>query len=128
MRALIVVIILLFSFSLSAQSETARWKAKNISYAQKFAEEDSSHAADTGFFSVLQKGYRFLVSDYDGDNCPFVPSCSRFLVLSVKRAGILQGFLMFADRFTRDLNYFNRGNYPKMPNGKLYDPPEKHLL
>jgi len=118
--------ILTLAAFLFAQTETSHWKGKQISYEIPIKKNKLSQT--DGFFAALSKGYKFLISDYDGDNCPFQPSCSLFFVQSVKQTNIFQGFLMFADRFTRDLNYFNRGNYPKLKNGKLYDPPGKHVL
>lgn len=66
--------------------------------------------------------YWFLISDVDGDNCSFNPTCSSFFVQAVKKTNILQGTLMFADRFTRDLNLFKLGNYPRVQDGHFYDP------
>ena len=57
--------------------------------------------------------YWFFISDVDGDNCSFNPTCSAFFVQAVKETNILQGTLMFADRFTRDLNLFKLNHYPK---------------
>ena len=66
--------------------------------------------------------YWFFISDVDGDNCSFNPTCSSFFVLAVEKTNILQGTLMFADRFTRDLNLFKPGNYPHVQDGHFYDP------
>jgi putative component of membrane protein insertase Oxa1/YidC/SpoIIIJ protein YidD len=72
--------------------------------------------------------YWFFISDVDGDNCSFNPTCSSFFMLAVKRTNILQGTLMFADRFTRDLNLFKLGYYPRMPDGHFYDPVNLYTL
>jgi hypothetical protein len=35
---------------------------------------------------------------------------------------------MFFDRFTRDLNLFKKGNYPKTNSGRYYDPVNLYTL
>ena len=36
---------------------------------------------------------------------------------------------MFADRFTRDINFFDKAmNYPFLKRGKLFDPPQNYTL
>ena len=57
------------------------------------------------FVDRFTHAYWILISDVDGDNCPFSPSCSSFFVESVKETNIFQGTLMFADRLTRDTNF-----------------------
>ena len=121
-----IILFVALSINLFAQTETHRWKGKELSYQIPVRTEEPKQ--NNNFLSLLKSGYKFLISDYDGDNCPFTPSCSQFFVDAAKKTNILQGFLMFADRFTRDLNYFNRKNYPKLKNGKLYDTPEKYIL
>jgi hypothetical protein len=72
--------------------------------------------------------YWFFISDVDGDNCSFNPTCSNFFVQAVKRTNILQGTLMFADRFTRDLNLFKLNQYPRVEDGHFYDPVSLYTL
>ncbi|MFZ0454481.1 MAG: membrane protein insertion efficiency factor YidD [Ignavibacteriaceae bacterium] len=72
--------------------------------------------------------YWFFVSDVDGDNCSFSPTCSSFFILAVKKSNILQGTLMFADRFTRDLNLFKLNHYPRVEDGHFYDPVSLYTL
>jgi putative component of membrane protein insertase Oxa1/YidC/SpoIIIJ protein YidD len=120
-------ITLFFTVSVFAQTETKHWMKKVSSYRINI-EGKSKSETEGGFLGALKKGYKFLISDYDGDNCPFTPSCSEFFSEAARKYGLVRGFLMFADRFTRDLNYFNRKNYPKMKNGKLFDPPEKYVM
>jgi putative component of membrane protein insertase Oxa1/YidC/SpoIIIJ protein YidD len=126
MKSLFLITIF-FTASVFAQTETKHWTKKEISYRINIENENET-ASGGGFFNTLKKGYKLLISDYDGDNCPFTPSCSEFFSEAANKYGAIRGFLMFADRFTRDLNYFNRKNYPRMKNGKLYDPPEKYVM
>ena len=72
--------------------------------------------------------YWFFISDVDGDNCSFSPTCSSFFILAVKKTNIVQGTLMFADRFTRDLNLFKLNRYPRVEDGHFYDPVSLYTL
>jgi hypothetical protein len=72
--------------------------------------------------------YWFFISDVDGDNCSFSPTCSSFFILAVKKTNIFQGTLMFADRFTRDLNLFKLNHYPRVRDGHFYDPVSLYTL
>ena len=99
------VFILVFCSVLFAQPDWHRWQAKDVSYEVSTL-QDKSHEVDNSGFSMLllsglKTGYYFLISDLDGDNCPFYPSCSAFFVESVRQTNIFQGPLMFSDRFTR---------------------------
>jgi len=121
------------SISVSGQVDWERWDAKEISYeipqiSGKSYEFDKS---DFSMFLIsgLKNTYYFLFSDLDGDNCPFTPSCSTFLVQSVKETNLLQGALMFADRFTRDLNMFKSiEHYHIHSSGRFYDPVTNYTL
>ncbi|RPI62311.1 MAG: membrane protein insertion efficiency factor YidD, partial [Ignavibacteriales bacterium] len=73
--------------------------------------------------------YWFFVSDVDGANCPFQPSCSSFLVQSIKETNVFQGVVMFFDRFTRDTNIFGRHeHYPRYGKNHFYDPVSLYTL
>ena len=86
-------------------------------------------ALTDNFVTSLTHAYWIFISDVDGDNCAFSPSCSSFFVESVKETNIFQGTLMFADRLTRDTNFFNRQlHYPYAANGRLYDIPSNYKL
>ena len=123
----------LFSIQLYAQQEFQKWEAKEISFelpAHLHRDYDID-TTNTGmkFLSVLRNAYYFFVSDLDGDNCPFNPSCSKFFIDGVKVTNIFQGVLMFADRFTRDMNVFKDGDHYRLGNnGKLIDPPYNYTL
>ena len=73
--------------------------------------------------------YWYFISDLDGDNCPFRPSCSAFFVEAAKETNFAQGVLMFFDRFTRDLNFYRRyEHYPHVTDGHYYDPVTLYTL
>ncbi len=116
-----------------AQTERSRWEAKS-SIFQLPQIEERDYSLDKSNFGMLtltavRNLYWFAFSDLDGDNCPFHPSCSAFFVQAVKQTNFVQGLLMFADRFTRDTNFFkSREQYKIDETGKLYDPVEKYTL
>jgi putative component of membrane protein insertase Oxa1/YidC/SpoIIIJ protein YidD len=128
----IIFIIIIISIPLFAQTETGHWTSQKPDYKiLQPAEKD--YSLDTSSFgnmalSGFQNTYYFLVSDLDGDNCPFTPTCSHFFVIAVKETNLLKGTLMFADRFTRDLNFIERDKYPRDKNGRLIDLPQKYEM
>jgi putative component of membrane protein insertase Oxa1/YidC/SpoIIIJ protein YidD len=133
---LIFVFISFFLFTSQSFSQTdwVKWGKAEVSYEIKKAEfpeetKEESGGIITSILSLTRKVYAFFISDVDGDNCPFYPSCSNFYVKSVKEEGIIKGTLMFADRFTRDLNFLkSASHYPRHISGRFYDPPENYTL
>jgi len=130
----LVFFVLLFSITAFCQTEQLKWQKADISYEKEnnFRHRDYSFQFnDAG--EVVKKSlamtYWFFISDVDGDNCPFRPSCSSFLIDAAKETNILQTSLMFFDRFTRDMNVFKRKNhYPRVKDGHYYDPPLNYTL
>ena len=130
MKSIITLILLLANINF-AQTDWKKWEKAEIDYSinkNSIVISQIDNENKTGL-SLLKDGYSFFISDVDGDNCPFYPTCSSFFVSSVSETNILQGTLMFADRFTRDSNLFKAHNhYPIYKSGKLFDPIENHLL
>ncbi|MBK7378355.1 MAG: membrane protein insertion efficiency factor YidD [Ignavibacteriales bacterium] len=134
MKLLLIYIFLLLQSFLIAQSDWKKWEAEEISYQRT----DSHQSRDYSFgfenisdFSVkvFTNSYWFFISEVDGDNCPYSPSCSSFFMASVKETNTAQGLLMFFDRFTRDFNIFNRkSHYPHFIDGQYFDPPSLYTL
>jgi len=115
-------IMLISTFSLSAQPETSRWSAETGS-ENPAKSAASKSGGQRGILSNIQKAYKLVWSDYDGDNCPFEPSCSFFLVEAVDKAGLIKGALSFSDRFMRDLNPIKKaGVHTLSEKGKILDP------
>lgn len=114
------------SIAISAQTDWQRWEAAVPDYLLKDPYQTTynydSSSVTLEVLSTIRNGYAFFISDLDGDNCPFYPSCSNFFVLSVKETNFFQGLLMFADRFTRDTNIFRDVNQYGRYTGKLFDP------
>ena len=130
----VYLFLLILTYNLNAQTDLTRWEGKEISYELTPAHHHHNYALDKSNFgmtilSVFRNTYYFFVSDLDGDNCPFEPSCSAFLLQSIKETSIFKGTLMFADRFTRDLNFFKGTNhYPLLTTNKFSDPAYNYTL
>ncbi len=118
---------------LYAQPETGRWNKSEEKW--KIGTIPPTHyfldRSDVSSFLIsgARNLYKFFISDLDGDNCPFHPTCSSFFVEAVKEEGPVKGALMFSDRFTRDMNFFRHTfTYPRHAPGKYYDPPCLYTL
>ncbi|HSP89158.1 MAG TPA: membrane protein insertion efficiency factor YidD [Ignavibacteriaceae bacterium] len=127
MKYFLLNIFLFVSSNLFAQGDWKKWDKKEFDYRLKENSRNRDYSFDSdnpGEFVLksFANGYWFFFSDVDGDNCPFRPSCSAYLLDAVQETNIFQGSLMFFDRFTRDLNLFKKGNYPKTKTGRYYDP------
>jgi putative component of membrane protein insertase Oxa1/YidC/SpoIIIJ protein YidD len=116
-----------------SQTDWERWNKAEANYQIpiSFRHRDYSFDSDNPIKFVVKSlinAYWFFISDVDGDNCPFRPSCSSFFVQSVEETNIAKATLMFFDRFTRDLNIFKKGHYPRTRDGYFYDPPVLYSL
>ena len=128
-----IVLYLWILISLFGQTETHKWGKVKTDYRiplpnEKEVEIKTDNVSNL-LISTAQTVYYKLISEHDGDNCPFYPSCSVFFVEAVEETNFLQGSLMFADRFTRDMNFFKTFNsYPLHKSGKFYDPVYKYAF
>ena len=127
MRITLFLIIISFSTAFS-QTDWVKWEKAEYSYEKpneyrhRVYSFEADHAGELVVKSI-GNAYWFFISDLDGDNCPFRPSCSSFLIQSAKETNLLQGTLMFFDRFTRDMNiYKGHDHYPRVKKGYYYDP------
>ena len=126
-------IFFLLSGLLLAQTDWQKWDEQQVSY-ELSAQMKHDYTIDNSSFgitllSAARNLYYFFISDLDGDNCAFSPSCSAFFIQAVKETSIFKGTLMFADRFTRDLNFFKGLNYyPLLPTNKYFDPAYNYTL
>jgi putative component of membrane protein insertase Oxa1/YidC/SpoIIIJ protein YidD len=117
-----------------SQTDWVRWGKADYRYAKpdEFRHRDYSYDTEntTNFIAKsFVNTYWFFISDVDGDNCPFRPTCSEFFVESVKETNLFQGTLMFFDRFTRDSNIYKRSqHYPRVKDGHYYDPVTLYTL
>jgi putative component of membrane protein insertase Oxa1/YidC/SpoIIIJ protein YidD len=130
----IISFICLFSLdSLISQTDWERWGKAETDYQllNKFQHRDYFFNTDNPskyFVKSLANVYWFFISDVDGNNCPFKPSCSSFFIQSIEETNLAQATLMFFDRFTRDMNIFKMGHYPRTKEGYFYDPPSLYSL
>jgi putative component of membrane protein insertase Oxa1/YidC/SpoIIIJ protein YidD len=125
-----VMLISVLSFS---QTDWERWEAKEVSYRIPAPEKTKYRFDDSSIgdfiLSSSRNGYKFLISDLDGDNCPFQPTCSVFFIEAVKQTNIFHGALMFADRFTRDLNLIKvKNQYTLTKDFHFFDPVNNYTL
>ena len=127
------VILLFVCGSLYAQTDWTRWGKAPVDYTIKptgdISDEVPAPKRGSKFVAGLRSVYGFFISDLDGDNCAFYPSCSRFFVEATGETNFFNALFAFGDRFTRDTNFFKgRNHYPLLKNGKLYDPPINYTL
>lgn len=127
-KLLIFLLLIFFSSYSSAQNEYEKWGKAEYSYQIKTEEKVREMKLENDnpgkkIFTGIAKAYWFYISDVDGDNCPFHPTCSSFYLEAVEETNFAQGTLMFFDRFTRDMNFYKREDrYPRMRSGRFYDP------
>lgn len=127
------ILFLLITTHLFAQTDWKRWDKAEYDFRLENNFRQRNYSFDTDnigqfFIKSFVNIYWFFVSDVDGDNCHFRPSCSAFFVDAVKETNIFQGSLMFFDRFTRDLNVFKEGKYPQLNRRYYYDPAALYSL
>jgi putative component of membrane protein insertase Oxa1/YidC/SpoIIIJ protein YidD len=128
----IFLVVTLLISSAFCQVENLKWQKADISYEKQIHNSKRNYSFEsenTGEFLTksLANIYWFFISDVDGDNCSFRPTCSAFLLQSVKETNIFQASLMFFDRFTRDINIAkSHDHYPRISSGYFYDPPHNY--
>jgi putative component of membrane protein insertase Oxa1/YidC/SpoIIIJ protein YidD len=124
----VTFLVLLLSVYAFPQSEKMKWGKSDYSYSINSIEDGRDYSVNfknpvNAVAKSFINAYWFLISDLDGDNCPYHPSCSAFFVDAVEESNIVTGTLLFFDRFTRDASIVGRYNrYPKHKSGRLYDP------
>jgi len=129
----IFFITLLLTTSAFCQIENLKWQKADLSYEKpnKFRERTYSFKSDNAG-ELLKKSfvntYWFFISDVDGDNCAFRPSCSSFFIDATEETNIFQATLMFSDRLVRDTNPIKINNYPRDKSNHYYDPANNYTL
>ena len=116
----------------AAQTKLSHWDESLIHYAviDSATGTKASTSLSATLSGVIVVPYHILISDVDGDRCPFTPTCSAFLMDACNQTNIFQGALMFFDRFTRDSNVFDRDeHYPVAKKRHRYiDPASNYRL
>jgi len=81
----------------------------------------------------LIRFYQITISSQDGPACNFTPSCSRFTADAIKKAGLIRGSLLGADRLLR-CHPFTRHRAKKTgadtgpgSDERIFDPVEQYL-
>jgi len=102
--------IILFSNKPYSQTEYEIWQKIDVSYSDIFYKKtllDSTKNAELNSIMII---YKKLLSNYDGDNCPFATECSLFFSKISRQTNFFYGFLSTVDRMLRELNFFERKN------------------
>ncbi len=129
-----VLILLSAAGCIFSQSEWKKWGKANYSYELPTSQVKRDYSInEKGAGNFLLKAaadaYWIFISDVDGDNCSFSPTCSSFFLQAVNQTDIVQGTLMFFDRFTRDMDIYKKyDQYPRVEDGHFYDPPSLYTL
>ena len=130
----LLFILFISQVAIYSQTDWVRWEKSDLTYQLKnnYLEREydlSIESVSDVIVKPVINTYWFFVSDVDGANCPFQPSCSSFLVQSIKETNVFQGVVMFFDRFTRDTNIFGRHeHYPRYGKNHFYDPVSLYTL
>jgi len=132
-RYLIFFVLLILTTSVFCQIDNLKWKKANLSYElpDHFRHRKYSFESDNAgefFKKSFANTYWFFISDVDGDNCPFHPSCSSFFMDATEETNIFQASLMFSDRLTRDSNPVKKNKYPLDKSKHYYDPAFNYTL
>ncbi|HRI45672.1 MAG TPA: membrane protein insertion efficiency factor YidD [Ignavibacteriaceae bacterium] len=131
---LMIIFLINNNTSIKCQDREIIFIKKEINYTaeESFPLRDSTNSNSSSIDKVINSLlfiYSKTISEHDGDNCPFHPSCSSFFLDAVQKTDLISGTLLFADRFTRDTNPIKSSRkHFLLPNGKLYDPVKKYLL
>ena len=98
-------------FNINAQPE----------HYNEYLKNSTSEATVLLSFSFLF--YKKFISSQDVDACVFNPSCSVYMIESVKKKGFLKGFLEGLDRLLRCHSFVSEHDYPyNLVMKKYYDP------
>ncbi len=130
----LLFILFISQVAIYSQTDWVRWEKSDLTYQLKnnYLEREYDLSIESVSDVIVKpfiNAYWFFVSDVDGANCPFQPSCSSFLVQSIKETNVFQGVVMFFDRFTRDTNIFGRHeHYPRYGKNHFYDPVSLYTL
>lgn len=127
-------LLIISQFTIYSQTDLVRWEKSNPTYQinNKYLEREYDSSIESTIDIIVKpvvNSYWFFISDIDGDNCAFHPSCSSFFAKSIDETNLFQATLMFFDRFTRDTNMFGRQeHYPRFGIYHFYDPVSLYTL
>lgn len=124
----LIVFVWLFCGVIYGQS----WEAVRVDYAEEIPVKKKYYEIKGDVpevvFRVLVNGYRLFISEPDGENCPFSPSCSRFFVEALGETNIVEAVLLTSDRLIRDTSFDNKyKHYHIDKHGYLIDPPSRYI-
>ncbi len=84
--------------------------------------------AQSNYFPDVIHFYQEYISPVDGDRCSMYPSCSIYFKKSVKKHGLLTGWIMGLDRLVRCGGDEVKNSFPVWIDGRkhTYDPVENN--
>lgn len=117
------------NYSWAQKIEPLFWNKTDIHYIQEVVSDTvfSEHPEKKLFVHLSLNLYKELISKYDGENCPFIPSCSEFFLEAYERTNIINSILLLSDRFQREINIFKKNNY-QICNNKFIDRVEEYIF
>jgi putative component of membrane protein insertase Oxa1/YidC/SpoIIIJ protein YidD len=97
LRLFVLIVFIQLPFSILSQ--------ENYNFTSKFLNldkdsEDSLNNDSSGTYRILGF-YKQFVSSQDDSECPFFPSCSVYMAVSVRKQGIILGLINGLDRLIR---------------------------
>lgn len=128
-------LLLVCAFAVAARAQSVHVQRKADLYqpaAYEHAKRDYSLTGASLSETAVKPfliAYWIFIADADGDLCPFEPSCSAFFLQGLKKTNLAEATLLFADRFTRDANIYNRFERYRFDYRavKFLDPVERYL-
>jgi putative membrane protein insertion efficiency factor len=78
------------------------------------------------FAGMLFRFYKKFISSQDYGNCSFIPSCSEYAVIAIRKQGLLIGSISTLDRLTRCHPKNNRHYPTDEEKGLLIDEVRNH--
>ncbi len=132
----VVMWLMLAGCSVTCDAQDANVLRRVADAQQQMSSEQAPRAAN--FFTMkdaselrlvlsdIVRLYQLLISSQDTDVCAYEPSCSRFGMLSMKRFGVLRGFLLTSDRLTRCNTLTDSQHERNSITGKYRDPVESY--
>lgn len=128
MKIIFTIIMLLSLSAVFAQQSSTGFleMAGNIVESQNTREHhhDFSHYLNKCsneaevIFTIFFLGYKNFFSSQDSRSCTFEPSCSVYAIETIRKNGIIKGFLDSVDRLTR-CNGLSPENYDIDPEKRL---------
>ena len=132
-KCIIILLLLISVFYFEAKSQTTedintvrkvlQPHKHKLKVKDKYQYASENNTNELSFiFSNLFLGYKAFFSSQDMSSCTFIPSCSEYGMLAVKKQGVFIGVINTFDRLTR-CNGISPELYERDPKTHLYIDP-----